>query len=100
MQIPPAQQVHVQMKHGLSGAGSHVEHSPIAVFNAALARDFRRYQMAPPDDPGMLSRRFLQAANMLLGDHQHMGRGLRVDVLERKCVLVFERLSWLEFLRE
>ena len=43
--MAPANQVYVQVKYGLAGTRSYVEHSPIAFFNAALACDAGCNQM-------------------------------------------------------
>ena len=49
-----------------------------------------RRQMAQPDDLRIFGRRFLQTANVFLGNYQHVRRRLGIDVLKRESVLVFK----------
>ena len=73
---PSSQQMHVQMKHRLAGARPYIQHRAIAIFDAALPRHPGCRQMAQADDLRIFGRCFLQAANVFLGNHQHMGRRL------------------------
>ncbi len=49
LQIPPPQQMHVQMKNRLPGARADVEHCAIAILDVALPRDIRRSKVAIAD---------------------------------------------------
>jgi hypothetical protein len=88
MQRPPSQQVHVHMKHRLSRARTHIEHSPIAVFNRALPGNLRRRQMTLAHQIGVFGLRFFQAGNVFLGNDQHMSWGLWVDIVKGQRVFV------------
>src|ERR1700745_2780356 len=44
MERSPAQQMHMQMEHRLSSAGSGVHHRAITISQFSLARQFRRHQ--------------------------------------------------------
>jgi len=49
LQIPAAQQVHVQVEDRLPGTRADVEHGPVAIFNAALACDVCGDELAAAD---------------------------------------------------
>ena len=53
-----AQQVDVKVEDGLPGVCSHVEDRAIAVFDAALLRDFCRGQMAETNDGRLIGGGF------------------------------------------
>src|SRR3977135_171763 len=88
-QTTAAEQVDMKVKDGLSGAWAHVEHSAIAVFYAALFRDFRRAEMTMADQFGLFRGRFLQPYDVFLRDYQHVGGGFGVDVFEGEGMVVF-----------
>src|ERR1700751_2469554 len=87
--LASANQVHMDVKHGLARLRSHVEHRAVPILNAPLAPDLRGNQMKAPNQLSVFFLRFLQPPYMLLGDHQNMRGRLRVDVLEGKTMLVF-----------
>jgi len=89
VQNTPSDQVHVQVKNRLSGARTHVEHCAVAVFDAAFARNVRCHQMALADRLDIPGRGFFQPPDVFLGNYQHVGWALRVDVLKGVSVLVF-----------
>ncbi len=84
-----SQQVHVQMKHGLSRARAHVKHRAVSLLDVALASNLRRHQVAAAYGFGVRSLGFFQSGKMFLGDNQHMRGRLRIDVFKSKYVLVF-----------
>jgi hypothetical protein len=63
LQVPPSQQVHVQVKDRLPGAGADVQHGQVAILDAALACGIGGSQLAVADQLGILSYGFLQSAN-------------------------------------
>ena len=87
--VAPADQVDMHVEDGLARFRSDVEHGAVAVFDAALAADFGGSQMEPSYQFGILLLSFLQAANVLFWDDQHVRWRLRVDVLECEGVVVF-----------
>ena len=89
MQISAAQQVYVQVKNGLPGTRADVEHGPVAILDAALACDVGGGELAVADEFSILGQRFFQPANVLLRNHQHVRRSLRIDIVEGVGVLVF-----------
>ena len=76
VQCAAADQVHVQMKHGLSSARAYIEHSAIAIFNGAVPSNPGRGQMAASHQFGVFGLSFLQAGDMFLGDDQNVCRTL------------------------
>src|SRR5439155_6536990 len=73
----------------LSGTWPHIQYSAITVFNSTLPRDVRGREVAATHDLSLFQGRFLQTANMFLGNYQHVRRSLGVDVFKGKGVLVF-----------
>lgn len=81
--------MNVEVKDRLAGARSNIEHCPVSVFNAALARNLGRREMTTADDFRVFTMGFFQSTHMPLGNNQHMGRGLGIDVLKRVSVFIF-----------
>jgi hypothetical protein len=79
----------VQVKDGLTGAGTYVIDRTITILNAALARDLRRDQLAIPQQLCVCILGFLEPDNVLFGDYQHMDGGLWIDVFESKTPVIF-----------
>jgi len=79
----------MQVKNRLPRAGTDVEHSPVAILDAALACDISGGEVAVADQFGILCRRLFQSADVLFGNHQHMGRSLRINIVKRIRVFVF-----------
>ena len=82
----------MQVKHGLAGTGPDIEHRAVPVFNAALARNVRSCEMTAANGFRVFGLRFLQSANMLFWNDQHVGWRLRIDVLKRVGVVIFINL--------
>ena len=82
----------MQVKDGLAGARSDVEHRPISILNAALTRNVRGCEMTAANGFRVFGLRFLQSANMLFWNDQHVGWRLRIDVLKRVGVVIFINL--------
>jgi hypothetical protein len=89
LQVSASEQVHVQVKDGLSGARADVKHGSIAILDAALPSNLRRRELAFPDQLGVLGHGFFQPVNVLLGDNQDMGWSLGINIVERVGMLVF-----------
>src|SRR5580704_7061112 len=77
------------MKDGLPGARADVEDGPVAIFDAALASDVGGGELAVADQLGILGHRFLQSANVLFRNDQHMSWSLRIDIVEGVGMFVF-----------
>jgi hypothetical protein len=86
--VTSAQQVDVEMKHRLPRARAYVEHGPISLLDVPLARNLRRREVTAADHFGVFSLGFFQTSKMFFRNNQHMRGSLRIDVLERKHVLV------------
>ena len=82
----------MQMKYRLSGAGTNVVHGPVSVFDAALAANLRRHQIAVADDLGIFRCGILQIHNMPLGNDEHVRRRLGIDIFEGVDLIVFVNL--------
>ena len=78
----------MQVKNRLTGPRSDIEHRPVPVFNAALARNVRSHKITAADGFRVFGLSFFQSADMLLGNDQHVRRRLRVDVLKRVGVFI------------
>ena len=63
LQVPPPEQVDVQVKNRLPSAEADVQHGPVAILYAAPACDIGGSQLAVADQLGILSYGFLQSAN-------------------------------------
>ena len=79
----------MQVKNGLPGTRPDVEHGSVAILDAALACDVGGGELAVADELGILGHRFFQPANVFFGNHEHVRRGLRIDVVEGVGMLVF-----------
>jgi len=89
LHVPPADQMDMNVEHGLPRFRSHVEDSAVAVFDSALASDGGGGQVKASDELCVFRLSFFQATNMLLGNNQNVRGRLRIDVLEGDRVLVF-----------
>jgi hypothetical protein len=87
--MTPTEQMHVQMKNRLSGAGANIEHGAVSVFNVALAGDLRGGQVAAANDLGVSGLRFFQSSEMPLGNDENVCRSLRINIFKCKDMLVF-----------
>lgn len=76
-------QMHVQMKNGLSSARTNVEHGSVAILDAALACDAGGGKMATPDQIPVFGRSFFEPSDVLFRNHEYMSGSLRVDVFKR-----------------
>src|SRR5437016_3888146 len=83
-----ANQMHVEMEDGLSGAGADVEDGAVSLLNVALAGDLGGGEVAAADNFCVGGFSFFQSGKMLLGNDEHVGGGLRVDVFEGENVVV------------
>src|ERR1700733_880130 len=82
-------QVDVKVENRLSRIGTDVEHGAISFFNAAVARNLGRREVTAADQFSFFRCRFFQSANVFLGNHQNVGRSLRIDVFKGEGVVVF-----------
>ena len=65
-QVASAQQVQVQVEHGLPGSRAHVVDRSIAVLDAVLAADFSRHQLAIADNLRVFRLGMFQVDDMLI----------------------------------
>ena len=89
MQRAPANQVHVQVEHGLSGPLPDVQHGTVAILNRPLSGDVRRSEEAKSNEFRVFRLSLLQARDVFFGKDQHVRRALGVDIFEGERVLVF-----------
>src|SRR5207244_1003049 len=88
-EVAAAQEVHVQVGHGLAGALQAVNHHPVAVGQSKIPRQ------PGGDDVQMADERLVRLGqvgvgrNLLSRDDEYVGRGLRVDVAEGHALFVF-----------
>ena len=80
----------MQVKDGLSSAGTNVQDSAVSLLDLALAGDRGSGQMAAADDFGVAAFRFFQSCKMAFGNDKHMGRRLRINVFKSEHVLIFK----------
>ena len=81
------------MKYRLARFWANVEHGPVALFNPALSTNFCRGEMQVSNQLSILSFRFLQSADVLFRNDQHMCGSLRRNVLKRERMLVLVNFS-------
>lgn len=79
----------MQVEDRLSRLGTHIEHSTIAIFNAAPASQLGCHQVKATNELSILNLCLFQAGNVLLRNDEQVSWGLRVDVFEGKSVRVF-----------
>jgi len=79
----------VDVKDGLPGRSVRVHHRAISVRrDAFLPRDLRGHERESAEKLRIV--RLVQAGNVLAGNHQHVQRSLRIDVVEGHDLVVFE----------
>jgi len=79
----------VQVKNRLPGPRTHVEHGAVAVFDATFPCNVGSHEMALADGLGIVGHGFLQTPDVFLGNHQHVGWALRINVLKGVNSIVF-----------
>lgn len=84
----------MKMKNGLARSGSIVDDQSKGVFHTKLSRDSANRQHEMSEQHLVIGLGIGQFFDGLLRYHQHVNRGLRVDVLDRDTVVVF-----VEFIR-
>ncbi len=89
MQLAAAEQMYMEMKHGLSRAGADVQNGAIAVFDVAVTGNLRRDKMAPADDFCVAWLGFFQTGQVLLGNDEDVSWRLGIDVVKGVGVLIF-----------
>jgi hypothetical protein len=89
MQRTSADQVHVEVEHGLSGPLPDVQHGAVAILNRPLSGNVRRGEEATANEFRVFWLSFLQARNMFLGKDEYVRRALGVDIVKGEGVLVF-----------
>jgi hypothetical protein len=92
-QSAASDEVNVEMKYGLPGFRTDVEHGAVSVFDIAFTRDLRGDEVTTADEFRVFWSCFLQPPDVFLRHHQHMRRGLRVDVFEGEGVIVLVDFS-------
>jgi len=80
------------VEDGLSRSATNVEYSSVSRLDAAFASELRGSELHVTEDLGVFGRSLIQAFNVLLGNDQYMCWRLRVDVFERKHLVVFINL--------
>jgi len=78
------------MEDGLSRPWTYIENGAISIFDAAVASDLRRHQVAAAYGLGVFGSRFLQTTNVFFWNDQNVCRGLWINVFERIGVRVLE----------
>ena len=86
--MPPAQQMQVQVQHGLSSTASVIEHRAVAGEQVAFRGQLRRHQLQFPQQRLVTMLRIVQRAKMSSRTNQNMRRRLRIDVLERENIVI------------
>ena len=88
--MPPAQNVQVQVVHGLPAVFADVDDDPEAVFGQAQGPgdvDGGLHELA--EQEGVVGCRVQQIDKRLFGDDQNVRRGLRGHVSEGEYLIVF-----------
>src|ERR1051326_2748642 len=78
----------VQMRHGLTGALTAVDHQSVAILDAELRDQLDRDQMKVSDQLLILWLQIIVRRNDFPWHNEHVNRRLRIDVLERNAMLV------------
>ena len=92
MQRAPADQVDVQVEHGLSGPWPDVQYGTIAILNCPLSCNMRRGEVAKSNEFRVFRLGFLQTRDVFFGKDQHVGWALGVDIFKGERVFVFINL--------
>src|SRR5215472_1244642 len=94
-ELPPTQQVQMQVKNRLPCSFAVVQHSSVACKQLAFARQVRRHKLEFSKDYLILGARICQRLEVLPWANQDVCRRLRADVLECEEVLVLiNELRW------
>src|SRR5258708_1297423 len=88
-QSPPAQQMQVQVKNRLAGAGPYVIDRAIAFLDPALSRDLGCDQLAVAQQLCIAILGLLESHNVLFRDDQQVSRRLRIDIFEGETPVIF-----------
>ena len=79
----------MKMEYRLAGAGTDVKDRSVAALNAAFAGDFGGHELAAAQGFRVRIFRLLESHDVPSGNDQHVGGGLRIDVIEGEGVFVF-----------
>ncbi len=74
----------MKMEYRLAGAGTDVKDRSVAALNAAFAGDFGGHELAAAQGFRVRIFRLLESHDVPSGNDQHVGGGLRIDVIEGK----------------
>src|SRR5260370_9122589 len=79
VESPPAEQVQVQVRHGLPGSFLAIENQAVAVTNAQMLRQAGRDQVQVAEQLSVGFGNFGVVADYLARNYPHMHRARRVD---------------------
>lgn len=88
-----ADQVEVNMHHGLSGSGAAVVDDAVAVFQPLSLGNLRDGGEAGRDSAGVRVIEFVGGSNVLLRHDEDMHRGLGIDIPEGEDLVVLIDLA-------
>ena len=95
MECSAAEEVNVQVIDRLAAVSAAVDDGAISVRQTELLGHFLRRQQQVAEQGLIVRLSSSEVGNLLLGDHQHMRRSLRRDVVKRQTQLVFmDDLGW------
>lgn len=85
----------MDMEYTLAGAGSVVDHDPIAIHDIFVAGDPPSDQQQVSQDLTILPGSFIQRRDVSFRNNEHVRRRLRVDVAKRKGPIILKnKLRW------
>jgi len=87
-----AEEVDVEMKDGLSGAGADVEDGAVSLLDLALACDLGGGKVATADDFCVGRLGLFQSGKMFLGNDENVRGSLRLDVFKGEDMVVLVNL--------
>lgn len=89
MQISPTQQVHVQMRNGLTRSFLAVDDKPVTFIETKLAGELHRHQMQMSNEVSVGLAQIGVGRQDFLGNDEKVNGGLRVDIMKGETEIVF-----------
>ena len=93
MHLALTQHMHMDVMHGLSAQVIAVHHHPESLRAALLVGQALGGKENMPGQELVCLAQVIEGADVLLGDHQKMHRGLRPDIVEGDNLVIFIQLA-------
>jgi hypothetical protein len=95
-----AEEMDMKVEHRLTCVGADVDYGPVATLQTSLTGNLGGGEVAVADDLRITGLGFFETGEVALGDDQHVGRSLRVNVLKGNDLVVLIYLFGGNFTRD